>query len=61
MDVMGGWCLILCLDIFRHYIMTMDRGLHNCGGLVHSGRTQLFPPHNTGPIQVVKNLPQLVG
>ena len=44
-----------------HYLMTLERGPHNCGGLVHSGRTQLIPPHNMGPIQVVKNLPQLIG
>ena len=45
----------------RRYLMTMERVPHNFGSLVHSGRTQLFPSHNTGLIQVVKNLPQLVG
>ena len=43
-----------------HYLMTMERGPHNCGGIVHSGTTQLVPPHNTGLIQDIKNMPQLV-
>ena len=44
-----------------HYLMTMESGPQNCGGIVHSGRVQMFPPQNMGPIQVFKNIPQLVG
>ena len=44
----------------RHYLITMERGSQNCGGLIHSGRTQLVPPQNKGPIQVVKHPPQLI-
>ena len=43
-----------------HYLMTLEHGPHNCGGLVHSGRTKPVPPHNIVPIQVIKNMPQLV-
>ena len=49
--------------VFRelhHYLMTLEHGPQNCGCLVHSGRTQLSPPHYTGPIKVVKNMHQLV-
>ena len=45
----------------RHYLMTMERVPQNFGGLLHSVRTQLVPPQNTSPIQVTKNMPQLVG
>ena len=45
----------------RHYLMTLELGPQNCGCIVHSGITQLIPPQNTGTIQVVKNLSQLVG
>ena len=50
---------LVCEEL-RHYLMTLERGPHNYGGLVYSGITQLVPPHNFGPIQVVKNLPQLI-
>ena len=43
-----------------HYLMTLERGPYNYGGLFHSGRTQLVSPHNTGLIQVIKNIPQVV-
>ena len=44
----------------HHYLMTLDCGPHNFGGLVHSGRTQRVPPQNMGPIQVIKNMPKMV-
>ena len=41
--------------------MDLKRVPQSCRGLVHNGITQLFPPKNMGLIQVVKNMPQLVG
>ena len=43
-----------------HYLMTMEHGPQNCGGLVHSGRNQFPPTQNTVPIKLFKNIPQLV-
>ena len=44
-----------------HYLMTLERGPNNCRSLIHSGRTQFAPPHNTDPMQVFNNWTQLVG
>ena len=44
----------------QHYLMTLERGPQNCGGIVHGGRTQLVSPQNMGLIKVLKNIPQLV-
>ena len=43
--------------VFRelcHYLMTMECGQHNCGGIFHSWRTQLVPPQNADPREFVK-------
>ena len=51
----------IMFEELHHYFMTLEHGANNSDGIVHSGITQLGPPHNPISIQVIKNLPQLDG
>ena len=43
-----------------NYLMTLECGPQNSGGLVQSGITQLIPTQNMGPIQVIKKMTHMV-
>ena len=60
MDVIEGWCLILCLDNYTITSRLWSRD-HIIVAVLYTAEEHNPPLPEYGPIQFVKNTPQLVG